>query len=281
MKKFLSIAMILVLVITVLSGCGAGETAETAPEAEVPAEAAPAEESAEEEAAEARRDSETWDMYVAAGLKKPMDVIAAEFQKETGDTININYSSSGSLFSQIEQGQPCDLFFTADWLYVEKLEELGLVDSSTKFLTDNVAMVVSENAKDKISSIADLAEADVTVAVCDPSAPVGAYTEEGLKNIGIWDEMSDKIVSRPSTVNQAAIMVKEDEVDAAFIFTSVARANGLEPVDIIDQEYTGEIIFATVAVKGGRTELAEEFVKFANEHVDEFVKYGWKAYEEK
>ena len=233
----------------------------------------------ETEAKAPEREPAVWNMYVAAGMKKPMDVVASKFMEQTGDEININYSSSGALFSQIEQGQPCDLYFTADWVYVEKMEEKGLVESATKFLSDNTVLVVSESAKDKIKSIDDLTQDGITLTICDPSAPVGMYAEKGLKARGLWENVENKIVSRPSTVNQAAIMVLQDEVDAALIFSSVATANGLTPIDVMSSEDTGEIVFATVTVKGGNTAIADEFTAFALENVAEFEKYGWKAYE--
>jgi len=258
MKKMMALLLAATLAVTALTGCGS-----------------------KKEAASAEREPQTWDLYVAAGMKKPMDVVIAEFQKKTGDTINVNYSSSGALFSQIEQGQPCDLYFTADWIYVEKMEEAGLSDSNTKFLSDKVALVVSESAKDKIKSVEDLATQDITLTVCDPAAPVGIYAEDGLTALGLWDAVAPKVVARPSTVNQAAIMVLQDELDAGLIFTSVAVANDLTPVDYIEPEHTGEIIFGTVTVKGGNTAVANEFVAFAQEYISEFEKYGWEAYNEK
>lgn len=274
-----------------VSVCAMGGCASKPAETEAVTEASAAQETEEQETeetgaeteaeeAEAGREPAVWNMYVAAGMKKPMDVVAARFMEETGDEININYSSSGALFSQIEQGQPCDLYFTADWLYAEKMEEKGLAESASRFLSDHIVLVVSESAKEKIKSLDDLKKDDVTLTLCETSAPVGMYAENGLKSLGLWESVEDSVVSRPSTVNQAAIMVLQDEVDAALIFSSVATANGLTPVDVMSEEDTGEIIFAAVTVKGGNTAIAEEFAAFAKENVEEFEKYGWKAYEE-
>ncbi|MBE5780306.1 MAG: molybdate ABC transporter substrate-binding protein [Clostridiales bacterium] len=252
MKKALALVMALALCALALCACGAPE-----------------------------RESQTWELYVAAGMKKPMDVVAQRYMDETGDTININYSSSGALFSQIEQGQPCDLYFTADWLYVEKMEEIDLCEEKAGYLNDNVVLVVSESAKDKIKSFEDLTKEGVTIAICDVGAPVGLYAENGLRAMGLWDAAEKNVVTRPSTVNQAAIMVLQDEVDAACIFSSVANSNGLENVDVMTNEESGEIVFATVVVKGGNTKVAKEFVEFANkdENLKEFEKYGWVRYE--
>lgn len=263
MKKFLAFVLAMAMTMIFLTGCQSQQVQEEQPT----------------ETAEKRAPA-TWELYVAAGMKKPMDVVVAAFEEETGDTVNVNYSSSGALYTQIEQGQPCDLFFTADWIYVEKMEEKNLAASSTKFLSDNIALVVSESAKDKVKSFEDLTKDGVTLTLCDPAAPVGVYAETGLENLGLWEKAEPNVVARPSTVNQAAIMVLQDEVDAGLIFSSVANANGLTPVEIMDEKYSGEIIFGTVTVAGENEDIANEFVKFANEHVKEFEKYGWTAYAE-
>lgn len=228
-----------------------------------------------------KREPQKWNLYVAAGLKKPMDVVVERFEAKTGDDISVNYSSSGALFVQIEKGQPCDLYFTADWLYAKKLQDKGLCDKSDKFLNDKVVLVVSEKAKNKIKSIKDLSKPGITVAICDEAAPVGDYSQKGLENLKLWDSVEKNVVSRPTTVNQAAIMVKEDQVDATLIYSSVANGNKLKIVDTIDTKHTGEIIFGIVKVKGGNSSIAKEFTDFImqEENVKEFTKFGWTSYE--
>lgn len=74
-------------------------------------------------------------------------------------------------------------------------------------------------------------------------------------------------------------MVKEDQVDAGLIYSSVARGFGLKEVQTLSEDLTGEIIFAAGVIKGGNEKLAREFYTFARQHIAEFTKYGWQAYE--
>lgn len=220
-------------------------------------------------------------LYVAAGLKQPMDEVIATFEKETGIKVVPNYASSGQLYSQIREGQPCDLYFSADWMYIDKLREEGKVAAEQKSLQDNVVLIVSASAKDRVKTVEDLVKPGVTVGVCDPNAPVGVYAETALKKLGLWDQLNStgNLKARPSTVNQLAIMAQKDELDAGLIFSSVARGFGLEPVQVIPQEYTGEIIFGAAIIKGGNEELAQKFLDAANQHIDAFTKLGWQAYQ--
>ncbi|MBN2034012.1 MAG: molybdate ABC transporter substrate-binding protein [Deltaproteobacteria bacterium] len=222
------------------------------------------------------------DLYVAAGLKKPMDVIIEKFKKENENIkVVANYASSGSLYAQIRQGQPCDLYFSADWLYIEKIQQDKKLAEGFKFLTDHEVLIVSRTGESKVKSVKDLTKKGVVLVLADPQAPNGAYAERALRNLGIWEEINSAgiLKARPSTVHQVALMVKEDQADAAIIFRSVAKAHGLKTVETISTDLTGEIIFAAAVIKDEDEKLARQFYDFARRHVEEFTKYGWQPYE--
>src|SRR6267143_4646511 len=69
----------------------------------------------------------------AADLKFAMGELAADFEKKTGNKVNVTYGSSGNFFSQIQNGVPFDLFFSADVEYAKKLEAGGLAEPGTLY----------------------------------------------------------------------------------------------------------------------------------------------------
>lgn len=263
MKKFWSILLTIMLLATMTAVAGCEK--ETAPEPVEPEKVT--------------FEGQTLNLYVAAGMKKAMDQVIESFQEETRATVAVNYGPSGGLYAQIEQGQPCDLYYSADWLYIEKLQDADKVEDGKMFLKDNLVLIVSETGKSKVSKMQDLSNEGVTMVIADPQAPVGVYSENGLKNLGLWDAVHSNIKAMPSTVNQVAIMVKEDQVDAGLVYSSVANGNEMEPVEVIDDQYTGEIVFGSAVMKGGQIELAQAFAQHARENVQFFEAYGWKAYE--
>lgn len=273
MKKFVSLFLMLLLVTGALmiAGCSSQQ------EASQPKEQPEAQPAASNDLQQFK--GQKLSLFVAAGMKKPMDETIAAFQEKSGATVLVNYGPSGGLYTQIAQNQPCDLYYSADWLYIDKVEEAGKLEESQKFLSDNVVLVVSSGGKDKVKNMQDLAKTDVSIVIADMQAPVGVYSENALRKLGLLDKLGDNIKARPSTVNQIAIMVKENQVDAGLIFSSVANSNGLEIIETINQEYTGEVIFATAVIKGENTKLAKAFRDFGNENVSVFEKYGWKGYE--
>jgi molybdate transport system substrate-binding protein len=220
-------------------------------------------------------------VYVAAGLKKPMDVVIAKYTNTTGITVIPNYGPSGGLYTQISQGQPCDLYYSADYNLIEKLQNEGKVAAAEKFMKEFVVMTVSKTGKEKgITTAANLTKKDIVVAVADPSAPVGVYSENVLKNLGLWDQLNamGNIKTRPGTVNQVALMVQSNEVDAGFTYSSTAVLYGLETAEKYGYDQSGEIVFGDAIIKGGNEAGAKAFRDFVRQNSNEFTKYGWELY---
>ncbi|MDD2619880.1 MAG: molybdate ABC transporter substrate-binding protein [Syntrophomonadaceae bacterium] len=264
MKKFCSILLTIILVmgLALVAGCSKEE---------------PAPQPAEQE--KTSFEGKTLNLYVAAGMKKPMDQVIKSFEEESKAKVAVNYGPSGGLYAQIEQGQPCDLYYSADWIYIDKTEQAGKLEEGKKFLKDNMVVVVSKTGKSKVAKIEDLGNANVTIVIADPQAPAGAYAKKGIETLGLWEKVSPNVKAMPTTVNQVAIMVKEDQVDAGLVYSSVANGNEMEIVEVLDEKYTGDIVFGSAVIKGGDTELARAFAQCALDNITVFEQYGWKAYE--
>ena len=69
----------------------------------------------------------------AADLNYAFRDIAARFEKETGHKVNLIIGSSGNFYSQIQNGAPFDLFFSADLEYPQKLAAAGLAEKESLY----------------------------------------------------------------------------------------------------------------------------------------------------
>jgi len=69
----------------------------------------------------------------AADLRYAMDEIAKAYKAVTPDAdIEVIYGSSGNAFTQISNGAPFDVYFSADIMYPRKLKEAGLTVTEPK-----------------------------------------------------------------------------------------------------------------------------------------------------
>src|SRR5580704_10633653 len=69
----------------------------------------------------------------AADLRFAMSDLVGQYEKQTGNKVNVTYGSSGNFFSQILNGAPFDVFFSADIEYPRKLEAAGLAEPGTLY----------------------------------------------------------------------------------------------------------------------------------------------------
>src|SRR5437870_10228690 len=72
-------------------------------------------------------------VFAAASLKNALDAIAERWQAENGRRATIAYAASSTLAKQIENGAPADLFISADLLWMDYLQQRGLIDPKTRF----------------------------------------------------------------------------------------------------------------------------------------------------
>src|SRR6266566_3122690 len=85
----------------------------------------------------------------AADLKFAMGELSAQFERQAGTKVNVTYGSSGNFFSQMRNGAPFDLFFSADVEYPKKLEAAGLAEPGTlyEYAVGQIVIWTPANAK--------------------------------------------------------------------------------------------------------------------------------------
>jgi len=133
----------------------------------------------------------------AADLKFAMDEIVVSFKKSTpGKEVAVIYGSSGKFHTQIQQGAPYDLYFSADISFPRELSEKGFSASEVKpYAIGRIVLWSAEMdaAKMTLSNLTDPKIA--RIAIANPKhAPYGKRSEEALRASGLWDKLQPKLV---------------------------------------------------------------------------------------
>ena len=79
-------------------------------------------------------------MYCAAGMRKPVEEIAAMYQRQYNVRVRLQYGGSNTLLSQIEVSRVGDLYLAADMSYLELAEADGLVAEIVPIATMSAVM---------------------------------------------------------------------------------------------------------------------------------------------
>jgi molybdate transport system substrate-binding protein len=167
----------------------------------------------------------------AADLQFVMQELAAQFEKQTGHKITVTAGSSGSLFSQVQNGAPFDLFFSADVDYPRKLEAAGFAEPGTlvTYVIGRIVIWVPENSRVDVSRgwRALLDPTVQKVSVANPQhAPYGRAAVAALRKTGMYDKVEAKLVYGEN-VSQAAQFVESGNAQAGIIALSLAVSPAL------------------------------------------------------
>ena len=133
----------------------------------------------------------------AADLKFALDEIVSTFKKaHPGDTLEVIYGSSGKFHTQIQQGAPYDLYFSADIGFARELAKAGLAASEVKPYAIGRIVLWSNSLDASKLTLDSLADPKITrIAIANPKhAPYGKRAEEALRASGMWDKIEPKLV---------------------------------------------------------------------------------------
>jgi molybdate transport system substrate-binding protein len=180
----------------------------------------------------ARAASEPVRVAVAANFKQTIDRLAAEFSRKTGELAPVVTSgASGLLYSQITQGAPFDVFFSADQERPERLERDGLVVPGSRY-TYAVGKLVLWRPGRAWSGTVEQALKDPlvkVVSIANPAvAPYGAAAQQVLEKIGLWTAPPFRVVQGES-LGQAFQFVATGNAQLGFIALSQVKEANAQP----------------------------------------------------
>ncbi len=233
---------------------------------------------------------ETLTVAAAADLQPVMTEIAARFQKHSGASVKLSFGSSGNFFSQIQNGAPYDLFFSADVDYPAKLQAAGLVEPGSlyPYAIGKIALWAPKNgsAIDVTKGLSVIADKNVQkIAIANPAhAPYGRAAETALKNAGLWDSVSSKLVLGEN-IAQAAQFVESGNADVGILALSLILSPALKERGryfIVPGTLYSPLRQVAVILKSSRhKELAGKFLEYikSGEITSLLRQYGFSSAE--
>ncbi len=225
------------------------------------------------------------ELYVsaAASLKDAMLELEKPYEaKHPGVQLIFNFNSSGALQTQIEQGAPADLFYSAALKQMDNLDQKNLLKKGTRrnLLENQIVMIVPKAANSNLKDFKDLTQAAVQkIGIGAPeSVPAGQYALEAFKKLGIWDKIQDKVVYG-TNVRAVLTYVETGNVDAGIVYRTDAAISDKVKVVVAAPAGSTEPVIYPAAVLAGTKQPAEaaDFLAYTSgpEGKAVFEKYGF------
>ena len=243
----------------------------------------------------------TVNVFAAASLGNVMSEFEKSFEEANpGVDIVINADSSGTLQTQIMEGAPCDVFFSAAQKQMDELEDKGLVVDGTRInvVNNQLAVICPINQATKVEGLSTIGNAS-SIALADGSVPVGKYTRVALINLGLLQpaddpaaittaEVSEQLggveISEQGNVSKVLTAVEEGscEVGTTYVSDTVGHENSVKIIETVPYEVTGDIIYPVAGIVNkdaseAETAAAADFIAFItnDEAKALYQKYGF------
>jgi len=213
--------------------------------------------------------------FTAASLKGVSTKLGADFTAANpGNTVVFNLDGTQALKTQVENGAYADVFISASNSYTKTLTNEGyFVNGSVKQLTSNYLIVILPASNPaNITSLADLANPKVKIAMEDKTVPAGTATVAVLANLANSTYSSDwntsvfkNVVTYETSEPGVATKVALGEVDAGFVYESTytAAPNGTYLAITIPKKDNYLQIYTAGVLNGSKNQaLATSFENF-------------------
>ncbi len=222
-------------------------------------------------------------ILAAASLTDVCGELETMYESENpGTELTFSYAGSGALQTQIEEGAPADIFFSASLKQMKALDEEGLMDSEsiTELLENKIVLIVPESSDKDISSFEDAGTDKVgMIGLGDTeSVPVGQYAKEAFTTLGIWDAVDSK-ANYGSDVRTVLTWVESGDVDCGVVYaTDAYTTDKVKIVATAPEGSCSKVIYPVGIVKSSdNKEAAQKLLEFfkSDKAMKVFEKYGF------
>jgi len=163
----------------------------------------------------------------AADLTPVMPVLAEAYEHATGVKVVASFGSSATLEQQLENGDPQDVFLSADFSHPEKLVAAGLTVEKTPVVYAHGVLVLwaRKDSPAQPLSLDSLTKAGVVkIAVAnDQHAPYGVAATRALANLNLTEKVKGKLVVAEN-IAQTAQFVESGNAQVGFVSLTIASS---------------------------------------------------------
>jgi molybdate transport system substrate-binding protein len=201
---------------------------------------------------------------VAANFTAPAEEIAAAFTAATGHEVALSFGASGTLYAQMTQGAPFEVFLSADDRLPQRAEAEGFGAERTVFTYAIGALVLYGPSLDAADGAATLAAGDFHhIAIADPStAPYGAAAIQTIAALGLTEAIEPKKVIGEN-VTQTLQFVESGNAELGFVALSQVTGKPRAEVWQVPGDLHDPIRQDAVLLRTGEADpVARQFVDY-------------------
>ena len=212
---------------------------------------------------------ETLTIAVASNFLVTMQTLVDEYGVNGKSQISLSSGSSGKHVAQIKQGAPFDLFFSADSLRAQLLEDDGneIIGSRFTYAVGRLALLSNVKVELEKPKLALSSPMLIHLAIANPRlAPYGLASQQVLESLDLWNDLQSKLV-RGENINQAYQFIASGNAQLGFVSYAQIISSGVGLANeeqgsfwLIPQSHHRAIEQQAVMLK--ESSAARDFIKF-------------------
>jgi molybdate transport system substrate-binding protein len=165
---------------------------------------------------------------VAANFSAPVQMIAQQFEKDTGHTLIASFGATGQFYTQIRNGAPFDVFLAADDSTPAKLEAEGDTLKGSRFTYATGTLALWSAKEHYVDAQGDVLKGNQYqhLSIANPkAAPYGLAATQVLARLNLTEATQAKIVEGQN-ITQAYQFVSTGNAELGFVALSQVFKDG-------------------------------------------------------
>lgn len=223
-------------------------------------------------------------VFAAASTVQVMTEISTSRNANSADSVRVIYGSSGALARQIETGAPADIFFSANTKWVDYLTSQKLARNETRktvFRNRIVLITPTQNQTpvpfNPTSGVTASLGRDGRLAIGDPQhVPAGIYARQALSSLGIWGQLSHRVVQTQNVRLAMALVQRGEAVLGIVYYTDAIQSGQVRIVTTFNGSLHDPIRYEAIATRTGNPAATRllEYLE-SGEAVKIYSKFGF------
>jgi molybdate transport system substrate-binding protein len=163
-------------------------------------------------------------VFAAASLKETFTALGKQFETAyPGTKVTFNFGGSDTLAASITSGAPADVFAAASPKTMQAVTEAGDAQGApSAFVRNQLEIATVPGNPRRITTLKDLTEPGLKVALCAKTVPCGAAAQKALTA----GHLTLTPVTYEQDVKSALTKVELKEVDASVVYRTDVKAAG-------------------------------------------------------
>ena len=165
---------------------------------------------------------------VAANFTAPIKDIAVEFEKDTGHKVLAAFGPTGGLYTQVKNGAPFEVFFSADDTTPARLESEGEIVPGSRFTYAIGKLVLWSATESYVDEQGEVLKRNEFkhLSIANPkTAPYGLAATQVMDKLGVSEAILPKLVEG-TNITQAHQFVATGNAELGFVALSQVYKDG-------------------------------------------------------